>query len=212
MTMPAASHIPVISLPKFKSYGAYDPALVDVLEPEEDQIPQPTEEELRQAEFERGLAEGDGRTRAHYEAILEREREAHAKALEDEMTRFNMRESANVSAAIEKFLDVMEQRLSYSLAKLLQPFLSERITEQLVSAFATNLRQLTEESEGKLIRLRGPEGLTSMVMEQLQDLRERIEVQHADQIELVALFDETTIETRLEQWLGQLEHLRKEAD
>ncbi|POF30145.1 hypothetical protein [Roseibium marinum] len=212
MTMSAASHIPVITVPKFKSYGAYDPALVDVLEPEDEQAPEPSEEERRQAEYERGLAEGEARMHAHYGSLLENEREGHAKALEDEKTRFDMRESANVSAAIEGFLDVMEQRIAYSLAKLLQPFLNERITEQLVTAFAGHLRQLTQESDGKLIRLRGPDSLTGQVMAQLPDLRERIEVQVADQVELVALFDETTIETRLEQWLGQLEILRKEAD
>jgi hypothetical protein len=50
------------------------------------------------------------------------------------------------------------------------------------------------------------------VLEQLPALRDRIDVQHADQVELVALLDETTIETRLGQWLGQLEALKGEAD
>ncbi|WP_299812747.1 hypothetical protein [uncultured Roseibium sp.] len=212
MSMSAAAHIPVITVPKFKSFGAYDPALVDVLEPEDESVPEPSEEERRQAEYQRGLTEGEARMRAHYEKLLENEREGYAKALEDEQVRFDMRESANVSAAIEGFLDVMEQRIAYSLTKLLQPFLNERITEQLVTAFASNLRQLTLETEGKLILLRGPDRLTEQVMEQLPELRERIEVQISDQVELVALFDETTIETRLEQWLGQLEQLRKEAD
>jgi|GEM_PF-2620257 len=212
MTISAASHIPHISVPKFKSFGAYDPALVDVLEPEEEQAPQPSEEERLRTEYERGLSEGEARMRAHYEAILEKERAQHAKAIEDEQVRFDMRESANVSAAIEGFLNVMEQRLSYSLAKLLQPFLNERIVDQLVAAFATNLKQLTQEGEGKLIRLRGPQTLIKQVMEQLPELRDQIEVQTADQVELVALLDETTIETRLEQWLGQLDQLRKEAD
>ncbi|KZM48027.1 hypothetical protein [Labrenzia sp. OB1] len=212
MSISAATHIPVITVPKFKSFGAYDPALVDVLEPEDESFPELSEEERREAEYQRGLAEGEARMRTHFETLLETEREGYTKALEDEQVRFDMRESANVSAAIEGFLDVMEQRIAYSLTKLLQPFLNESITEQLVTAFAAHLRQLTLETDGKLILLRGPGRLTEQVMELLPDLRERIEIQIADQVELVALFDETTIETRLEQWLGQLEQLRKESD
>ena len=211
MSSSAASHIPVLSIPKFKSLGSYDPALVDVLEPEENLIPEPSEEDRLQAEFGRGLAEGDARTRAHYEALLEKEREVHAKLLEEERLRFDMREAANVSAAIEGFLNVMEQRISYSLARLLQPFLDEQITEKLVSAFADNLRQLTQDDTGVLIRLRGPQNLIMQVMDHLPALQDRIQTEIADQPELVALIDETTIETRLGQWLCQLDDLRQEA-
>ncbi|GAB2182794.1 hypothetical protein [Roseibium sp. LAB1] len=212
MTTSIASHIPVLAASRFKSFGAFDPALVDVLEPCEERPPEPSLEEQLLAEYERGLAEGSERTMVHFQEILEQEREEHARSLNDERARFDMRESANVSASIEGFLDVMEQRISYSLAKLLQPFLTERIVDQLVDAFAGNLRQLTEETDGKMIRLRGPETLVSRVLEQLPALRDRIDVQHADQVELVALLDETTIETRLGQWLGQLEALKGEAD
>jgi hypothetical protein len=207
-----ASHIPVLSVPKFQTLGAYDPALVDVLEPQDELPPEPTVEERLEAQYERGLAEGAERTRAHYEALLEQARAEHARLLEEERTRFDMREAANVSAAIEGFIDITEQRLSYSVAKLLQPFLEQRICEQLVAAFAANLRQLTEDNADKTIRLRGPDSLVGRVLEQLPDLRERIDVQVADQVELVALFDETMIETRLGQWLAQLDVLRKEAD
>jgi hypothetical protein len=207
-----ASHIPVLSASRFKSFAAFDPALVDVLEPCAETAPEPSLEEKLQAEYERGLAEGSNSTMAHFQALLEQEREEHAKRLNEERDRFDMREAANVSASIEGFLNVMEQRISYSLAKLLQPFLTEKIIDQLVEAFAGNLRQLTEETEGKMIRLRGPETLVSRVLEQLPALRDRIDVQHADQVELVALLDETTIETRLGQWLGQLDALKGEAD
>lgn len=212
MTTSAAAHIPVFSAAKLRSFAAFDPALVDVLEPCDEVVPEPTVEERMAAEYERGLDEGSAGTRVHYEAILEAERAEHARLLEEERIRFDMRESANVSASIDGFMNVMEQRISYSLARLLQPFLSERITDQLVAAFAANLRQLTEEESGRTIRLRGPESLVKMVLDQLPALRQRIDVQVADQVELVALLDETTIETRLGQWLGQLEALKAEKD
>lgn len=212
MPVSIASHIPVLSVPKFKSLGAYDPALVDVLEPGDALPPEPSMDDRLQAEFERGAGEGTARTRAHYEALLEQERADHAKLLEEERVRFDMREAANVSAAIEGFIDITEQRLSYSVARLLQPFLKDRIVDQLVAAFGENLRQMTEDNGEKCIRLRGPESLVSQVLEQVPDLRGRIEVQHADQVELVALFDETTIETRLGQWLAQVAELQREAD
>jgi len=209
MSTSVASHIPVLSVPKFKTFEVYDGALADVLEPDDMPV-EPTVEERLQAEFERGLAEGSERTRAHYEAILEGERAEHARLLEEERVRFDMRESANVSAAIEGFVDIVEQRLSYSVAKLLQPFLKERIVNQLVAAFAANLRQLTEDDLDKTIRLRGPETLVARVLDQVPALRDRIEVQRADQVELMALFDETTIETRLGQWLAQVDTIEKE--
>ncbi|GAA0771067.1 hypothetical protein E1180_12045 [Roseibium denhamense] len=212
MAMSAANHIPVLSVPKFKSMGAYDAALVDVIEPIEEPHHEPSEEELRQAEYDRGLAEGIANTKAHYEALLQQERETNEKLLEDERLRFDMRESANVSAAIEGCLNVIEHRVSYSLAKILTPFLEDRITQQLVAAFADNLRQLAEDADGKLIRLRGPESLVNQVLELLPTMRDRIETQIADQVELKALLDETTIETRLQQWLGQLETLQKDTE
>ncbi|WP_422376515.1 hypothetical protein [Roseibium sp.] len=205
MSTSVASHIPVLSVPKFRTFGAYDAALADVLEPCDEHPPEPSLEERLQAEFERGLAEGSERTRAHYEALLEQERADHARALEDERTRFDMREAANIGAAIEGFVDILEQRLSYSVAKLLQPFLKERIVDQLVTAFSSNLRQLTADDQDKIIRLRGPETLVSRVVDQLPTLKDRIDIQHGDEVELVALIDETTIETRLSQWLAQVE-------
>lgn len=205
MSTSVASHIRVLSAPKFKTFGAYDAALADVLEPCDELPPEPSLEERLQAEFERGLAEGSERMRAHYEALLEQERADHARALEDERTRFDMREAANIGAAIEGFVDILEQRLSYSVAKLLQPFLKDRIVDQLVTAFAGNLRQLTEDDQDKIIRLRGPETLVSRVVDQLPELKDRIDIRHGDEVELVALFDETTIETRLGQWLAQVE-------
>ncbi|MCK7611282.1 hypothetical protein [Roseibium sediminicola] len=212
MSTSVASHIPVLSLPKFKTFGVYDGALAEVLEPYDDLPSEPTVEERLQAEFERGLAEGSERTRAHYEAILEAERAEHARLIEEERVRFDMREAANVSASIEGFVDIVEQRLSYSVAKLLQPFLKDRIVDQLVAAFAVNLRQLTEDDLDKSIRLRGPETLVARVLDQVPALRDRIEVQQADQVELVALFDETTIETRLGQWFAQVDMIEKEVD
>ncbi|MHA7772944.1 hypothetical protein [Roseibium sp. M-1] len=212
MTTSAASHIPVFSAARLRSFAAFDPALVDVLEPCDETAPEPSVEERLVAEYERGLGEGNARTRAHYEAILDAERAEHLRLMDEERTRFDMRESANVSASIEGFMDVMEQRISYSLARLLQPFLSERITDQLVAAFATNLHRLAEEDTGKMIRLRGPQSLVDMVLEQLPSLRQRIDVQTCKQVELVALLDETTIETRLGQWLSQLEVLKAEAE
>jgi len=211
MSTPVASHIPVLSAPKFKTFGAYDAALADVLEPCDDIAPEPSVEERLQAEFERGRAEGSEQMRARYETLLEQERADHAKGLEEERVRFDMREAANVSAAIEGFVDKLEQRLSYSVAKLLQPFLKDHIVDQLVAAFAGNLRQLTEDDQDRIIRLRGPETLVTRVLDQLPMLRDRIEIQHADQVELVALFDETTIETRLGQWLAQVELMDGEA-
>jgi hypothetical protein len=212
MSTSAASHIPVLSVPAFKTFEAHDGALAEVLEPTDMPPSEPNVEERLQAEFERGLAEGDDRTRAHFEAILEGERANHTRLLEEERVRFDMREAANVSAAIEGFVDIVEQRLSYSVARLLQPFLKERIVDQLVAAFASNLRQLTDHDPDKIIRLRGPETLVARVLEQLPSIRDRIEVQKADQVELVALFDETTIETRLGQWLAQVDMIEKEAD
>ncbi|MEP2705363.1 MAG: hypothetical protein ABJQ71_02965 [Roseibium sp.] len=212
MSLSAAPHIPVLSVPKFKSFGVSDDALVEVLDYGADRAPEPSEEELRQAEYDRGLAEGDARTKAHFQALLEQEREAHAKSLDEERLRFEMRESANVSAAIEGCLDVMEQRISYSMSKLLTPFLKEKVVDQLVAAFAGNLKDLAEDLDGKLIRLRGPETLIAQVLEQLPTMRSRIDVQPADQVELEALLDETTIETRLAQWTGQLDTLQQETE
>ncbi|MEM5585030.1 hypothetical protein WNZ15_21410 [Roseibium sp. AS2] len=212
MSTSIASHIPVLSVPTFNSFGACESSLVEVLVPSNDRMPEPAIEDRLLAEFERGVGEGADRTRAHYEAILEQERADHAKLLEEERIRFDMREAANVSAAIEGFVDIAEQRLSYSVARLLQPFLKDRIVDELVAAFGTNLRQLTENDEDKCIRLRGPESLVSRVLEQLPDLRARIDAQFADQVELVAVFDETTIETRFGQWLAQVDELQGEAD
>lgn len=212
MASSVASHIPVLSVPTFKSLAGYDPVFAEVLDPGMEELVEISEEDRLRAEYERGLGDGQERTRAHYETLLEQEREMHAKQLEEERVRFDMREAANVSAAIDGFMNVMEQRISFSLSRMLHPFLAEKITAQLVSAFADNLRQLAQDGDEKMIRLSGPENLVQQVLEQLPSLRDRIEVQRADQVELVALLDETTIETRLGQWLNQLNDMQKETD
>ncbi|WP_420415013.1 hypothetical protein [Roseibium sp.] len=210
MTASAAAHIPVLLTPTFKSFENLDGVLADVIEPENSAEAPAGEEDLRLANYERGLTEGDTRTRAHFEVLLEQEREVHAKQLEEERLRFEMREAANISAAIEGFLQITEQRLSYSLSKLLMPFLKQKVADQLVESFAGRLRQLSEVPGGTTIRLRGPETLVAQVLQQLPGMKDRIDVQTAGQVELQAVFDETTIETRLGDWLGQLDSLQAE--
>lgn len=212
MTASVASHIPVLSAPTFKSFEGLDGVLVDVIDPDPALNVPPSEEGIRQADYDRGLAEGDARTRAHYEALLEQERESHAKQLEEERVRFEMRESANISAAIDGFHQIAEQRLSYSIAKLLMPFLKKKVVDQLVDAFAGRLKQLSGTPGASVIRLCGPETLIEQVLVQLPDMRERIEVRVEDQLELEAVFDETTLETRLGEWLGQLDTLQAEGN
>ncbi|CTQ75022.1 hypothetical protein [Roseibium alexandrii] len=210
MTASPAAHIPVFSAPTFKSFDPEDALMVDVIMPDHRAEPVLSDEELRRAEYERGLSEGDERTRHHYEALLQQERERHASDLEEERIRFEMRESANVAAAIDGFLEITEKRLSYSVSKLLMPFLKQSTIDQLVKAFAKQLTQLAEVPGGTSIRMRGPETLVAQVIQQLPDLKDHIQVQHADQVELEAFFDETVIETRLGAWLGQLDALQLE--
>ncbi|EEE44993.1 hypothetical protein [Roseibium alexandrii] len=210
MTACPAAHIPVFSAPTFKSFDPEDALMVDVIMPDHRAEPVLSDEELRRAEYERGLSEGDERTRHHYEALLQQERERHASDLEEERIRFEMRESANVAAAIDGFLEITEKRLSYSVSKLLMPFLKQSTIDQLVKAFAKQLTQLAEVPGGTSIRMRGPETLVAQVLQQLPDLKDHIQVQHADQVELEAFFDETVIETRLGAWLGQLDALQLE--
>jgi hypothetical protein len=210
MTASPAGHIPVFSAPTFKSFDPEDALMVDVIMPDHRAEPVLSDEELRRAEYERGLSEGDERTRHHYEALLQQERERHARDLEEERIRFEMRESANVAAAIDGFLEITEKRLSYSVSKLLMPFLKQSTIDQLVKAFAKQLTQLAEVPGGTSIRMRGPETLVAQVLQQLPDLKDHIQVQHADQVELEAFFDETVIETRLRAWLGQLDALQLE--
>lgn len=212
--MPASlsSHIPVLTAPTFRSFGDCDPSLVAILEPHSDSPPEPSPEEKLAAEYERGREAGETQMRAHFEALLEQERAEHARLLGEERTRFDMREAANVGAAIEGLVDVMEQRLSYSVARLLQPFLADRVVDQLVAAFAVHLRQLAEDPQGTRIRLSGPQSLVSRVVEQLPELAGRIDVSLADQVELIAVLDETTIETRLGEWLAQIDAMMTETD
>jgi hypothetical protein len=210
MTASPAAHIPVFSAPTFKSFDPEDALMVDVIMPDHRAEPVLSDEELRRAEYERGLSEGDERTRHHYEALLQQERERHASDLEEERIRFEMRESANVADAIDGFLEITEKRLSYSVSKLLMPFLKQSTIDQLVKAFAKQLTQLAEVPGGTSIRMRGPETLVAQVLQQLPDLKDHIQVQHADQVELEAFFDETVIETRLGAWLGQLDALQLE--
>jgi hypothetical protein len=109
MTASPAGHIPVFSAPTFKSFDPEDALMVDVIMPDHRAEPVLSDEELRRAEYERGLSEGDERTRHHYEALLQQERERHTRDLEEERIRFEMRESANVAAAIDGFLEITEK-------------------------------------------------------------------------------------------------------
>jgi hypothetical protein len=149
-----------------------------------------------------GLAEGESR--------LAEERVRSAIRLGEERAKWSDQQAVAVVNGFDAACREIESNIASSVARILLPFLADAVRDKAIGSLVEQISALTSNSPVPVFRVTGPSELIDLVRTQLNLAgRSGVEYQSADTVEVRALADQTTIETRISTWMDRLKEARR---
>ena len=152
---------------------------------------------------EEGLAEGRAEAAERCAAELAA---AEQKSMTERLD-FQVNEYANLEAAIRSGLVKVEQDIGASVARILAPFIANRVVKQATDELCDNIARLCAGGSPGLIRIRGPESKLALLRGKIANLPAEVEFIDADGVEVVVAAGATRIATELRPWADLLASL-----
>ena len=159
--------------------------------------------ELRAREEERQAA---GRT---LEMTLASERAAAEDRLRAERERWVREESERLSSGLVNGLKEIEEKVSDKVAKILIPFLSATLREQILNELASTLDALLARGNATSVTVAASDDLISELKPRLGGQGDVVRYLPNQSPDFRIVADETIIETRLSAWLHRLDESSK---
>jgi hypothetical protein len=168
----------------------------------EPEPPQPDPEvEARVAEaYHRGLHDGATDARAEAAETASRHLASQQDRLLVERLDFQMNEYAQLADAIASGLGEIEQRIAASVGRILAPFLTNAVTNQVVDELCASLARLSAGGAPGLIKIRGPERLLKILRERVASLPVEVEYIVENGVEATIEAQHTMIRSELQSW------------
>ncbi len=173
-----------------------------VFRPREASPPQPApdiENRLSEA-YHRGVQEGLDAARAEAATARALERAELQKRAVVERLDFQMNEYAKLAEVVAAGLCEVERRIADVTARILQPFLTQAVTHQVVAELVENVAKLRVAGRPALLRIRGPERLLNVLKEKISALAVDVEYVAADGVEITVEAQHTTIASEIAPW------------
>jgi hypothetical protein len=144
------------------------------------------------------------------EGKLAEERIRGAVRLGEERAKWSDQQAVALANGFSAACRELETNIANSVARILQPFLSEAIRDKAVAAMVEQIAALTNSASRPAFHVSGPRELIELVKAQLDGQRQiGIEYQvvsGAGEIRVVA--DQTVIETQMSAWVERLKEAR----
>lgn len=160
-------------------------------------------ERIRQAE-QRGHEKGRLAAEHEFGLALAAERARHEEQLSTERARWAEQEGARLAEVMKCGLGEIEQRISNSMARIMLPFLTEVLREQMMTGFAEVFNALLLDGRDAAIRVSGPQDVLTELSGHLIGKGPSVEFVQSDAVDVSVLIGDTMIETQLEAWIGHL--------
>ena len=150
--------------------------------------------------YHRGVQEGLDAAKAEAATARALERAETQKRAVVERLDFQMNEYAKFADMIANGLAEVESRISEVVTRILQPFLTEAISSQIVDELAENIARLRQAGRSELLRARGPERLLSALKARIESLAFEVEYVEQEGVEISVEAGPTLIRSELEPW------------
>ncbi|RDI54831.1 hypothetical protein [Microvirga subterranea] len=160
-------------------------------------------ERLRQAE-QQGYEKGRRAAEHEFGLALAAEQARHEEQLASERALWAEQEGARLAEVMMEGLGEIEKRISDSLARIMLPFITEALREQMMTSFMEVLVSLLSDGRNAAIRISGPQDMLTALSSHLIDKGPAVEFVPSDAIDVSVLVGDTLIETQLEAWIGHL--------
>lgn len=161
----------------------------------------PPDIEARLSEaYHRGVQEGLDAAKAEAVTARALERAETQKRAVVERLDFQMNEYAKFAETISRGLAELEARIADVVARILQPFVTEAVSHQIVDELVENIDRMRQTGRPALLRASGPERLLSALKAKLEPLAVEVEYVEKEGVELSVEADSTTIRSQLDAW------------
>ena len=157
--------------------------------------------------YHRGVQEGldAARNEAATQRALERA-ELQKRAVIERLD-FQMNEYAKLADVIAQGLTEVERHIAAVAARLLQPYLAEALSRQVIEDLSARIAKLTTSGHPALMKISGPAALLTKLKSQLEPLAIEVEYQTSGGVEVTVEAQHTSIRTELAPWGKLLETL-----
>jgi hypothetical protein len=160
----------------------------------------------------RGYEEGRSSARAEAEAEIAQLTAAFELRIEEIKTLFSKDVAQSLSHDLQRRLDEIHTTLEEQVVAALVPTLRHALAERSIRETAAALRELARDGEAIVIELTGPDDLVEQVWQHFRDLDQGrssgepvVRFNQAETTEIRASVNGTLIESRLEDWVKQIE-------
>jgi hypothetical protein len=174
-----------------------EPLLVE--EPKED----PTQ--LIEEAYARGVAESRATAEQEFvRKLLDLRIHADAQAAQ-ERAKWATEEGARLAEQIRTAFAELEIALAEGLERVIKPFVTLALRQQMVSALKEELASLLSDERQYAVKISGPEDLLKALAAGLASGSRAVEFVPKEGVDVVVVADATTIQTRLADWLAQFD-------
>lgn len=154
--------------------------------------------------FRRGREEGRAAGLAELEVRLEEQRQFLEKQQEIERYTWATREMDVLVEQLRLGLRDIETIIAVKAARILKPFLLERVRVQAVSELSAALESLLTKGEGIQLEISGPEDLLQLLRARLTRLGDNVKFSPSAGADIHVGAGQTILETRLAAWVAKL--------
>ena len=177
------------------TFAALAPKRVDA-----DPPPQPALDAGAAAARAEGRREGEALARREAQDAAAAERQAAAAALAEARQLWVEAESAALAGAFAEQIRALEAGLARSVARVLQPFLTDALRQEAIRALHATLASLVADDQAGTLAVTGPADLVAALVGRLDLPPDRVTVTPDGGPDLRIRTNGTVIETRLRAW------------
>ena len=154
--------------------------------------------------FERGREEGRAAAQADLEAALAAERVNAEERLAAERRSWTVEVADRLAAGIETALQQLTGEVAGAVARILTPFVAEKLRERTVGDLAETLAGLFADGRSCLLRVTGPDDLLRLLRDKLAAHSGAIDFVTGECPDIRVLIGDAVLETQLQPWAERL--------
>lgn len=162
-----------------------------------------------EAERTRARAEGEAAARAELTREHAAEREAaenrHAAELATLKAELENLAAQAVPQAVSVRASELADLVAGDVAQVLAPLIDDTISARILAELSGEIRAALELENAGHITLTGPEGLMTVLRDNIGADDGRLTIRHADHVDIEVEIDRTRFETRLAEWAKALQ-------
>jgi hypothetical protein len=163
--------------------------------------PPPPDIDAQLAEaYHRGVQEGLDAARNEAATQRAMERAELQKRAVIERLDFQVNEYAKLAEVIAQGLAEVERRIAAVTTRILQPYLAEALSRQVIDDLAARIAKLTTSGHPALMKITGPAALLTKLKSQLEPLAIEVEYQTSGGVEITVEAQHTSIQSELAPW------------